>query len=1005
MRYSYKLFSFYDIKFSIHLAYVLLIILAPIIFYLIFNVLTALAIFQFLILITLSVLIHELGHAYIARKYRVYLKEIILLPLGGISIRKAMPENTFDELRIAIMDIGIYLAIVVVMLPFVFYIYGFENILHTRIFDFSPFVKFFQINIALLIFNIIPLYPLDGGRILRSYLTHKYNYQLATKIATYITYIVGIVIILLGLVFNALVIILGLFLYVGAQGKRKYDKTVATLSLEDVESGQLKLEHEKYLAEQQRLLQRTKEIQQKAGSVLEKSRLNILTKIGLKFRDTFELKITKGRLNRIRERVILLLPFILHIIGIINLWLRTKPVRKSIIFLLLGSIFLSLVWIVPPFYMTILGIGFIICFSIETFIIYYHTRSKRLVYLTLLGIVAWILYIILDIFEPLISFNYWDYLFYEAIRGCLVPITGILYFAAIINSNSFFKSARTSMPFPVFIITSALYIIGTVVLFYEIHLLSAFETNLDVIRFTLRYDISYLIWFFASAIIFSSLIYLVYIGSISHYGRITTQKATVATVVILFLISFFARDLFIIMLGRFSAEPGELKLRVGLLGSNITVLEDTEFDKLFHLEVTWNNIYRSGPDSPNWRDKDWQINYAEENNINIYLLINPQIPRWFVDLHPDSVMRDQWNDTFYWIDEDPQTPSGNRVWDLSFNDPEVINAKINFTLETLLRYQNRSAVKYISIQNEPTYPVDFNHVRMASYDPVTLNAFQGWVKDYYLNDLLLLKNETGLALDIWSDLTAPRSPSEPLWELWLEFRELTLIDFVKTMTHVVQENTTKPVTVKILGHYLSRYSTIQTGLSERVITAFFEASDIISLDLYPLTPADLINALEFYKKLAHGKSIIVSEFNLALGSNLPGSGSMFYYDLIQLNKYAEAVIIFTADDHYIYGINLYKHTPVHLGLKLYKLHRDDKDVFSIYGELLWENLLSIPNYYQMYIYGCTVWNLPVVPWPVLFLIMLPVPIADERSRRRVNRIIYAIILILLVSFFIWSNLF
>jgi Zn-dependent protease len=1005
MRYSYKLFSFYDIKFSIHLTYILLIILAPLFFYLIFNLLTALAILQLLVLLTSSVLLHELGHAYIARKYRVYLKEIILLPLGGISIRKALPKNTFDELRIALWDIGVYCAIVLVILPFVFYLYGFENILNTRIYDFSPLVKFFQINIALLVFNIIPLYPLDGGRILRSYLTYRYNYQLATKIVTYITYIFGIIIIIFGLIFDAIILILALFLYAGAQGKGKFDKTLKTLSLDELESGQFELEREKYHDKQRLLLKRTKEIQLRAETVLEKSRIGILPKFWLKFRDTFELKITKGRLNQIRDRLISLLPLIYHIIGIVNLWLRTKPFRKSIFFLLLGSIFLSIVWLVPPLYMIILGFGFIICFGFGALVIYFNTPSKKLVYLTILGTIAWVLYIILDLFEPLLSLDYWGYLYYEAVRGCLVPVTGIMYFAAIINSNNFFKAARTSMPLPALIIASALFIIGTVVLFYEIHLLSAFETDLDTIRFTLRYDISYLIWFLASAVIFSSLIYLIYIGSISQYGRITTQKATVATVVILFLISFFTRDFVIIMLGRFSVEPAELDLRVGLHGSNITALEGSEFDRLFHLELTWNSIYRNGPGSPDWRDKDWQMDYAEDNNIDIYLLINPQIPRWFVDLHPDSVMRDQWNNTFFWIDEDPQKSSANRVWDLSFNDPDVINAKINFTLEALQRYHNLSVIKYISIQNEPTYPVDFNHVRMASYDPVTIDAFQTWVEDYYFNNLLLLKNETGLDLISWSELTAPRSSTEPLWELWLEFRELTLIDFVNTMTHSVQEQTTKPVTVKILGHYLARYSTIQTGLSDRVLTAFFEVSDIISLDLYPLTTADLINSLEFYKKLASGKPIIVSEFNLALGTNLPGSGSMFYYNLIQLNNYAEAVIIYTADDHYIYGINLYEHTPVHLGLKLYKLHRADEDVFSIYSELLWENLLSIPNYYGIYLFGCAVWNLPVIPWPILFLIMLPVPIANEKSRRWVNRIIYALIILLLVSFFIWSNLF
>ncbi|MCK5562412.1 MAG: hypothetical protein KAJ51_17560, partial [Thermoplasmata archaeon] len=158
-----------------------------------------------------------------------------------------------------------------------------------------------------------------------------------------------------------------------------------------------------------------------------------------------------------------------------------------------------------------------------------------------------------------------------------------------------------------------------------------------------------------------------------------------------------------------------------------------------------------------------------------------------------------------------------------------------------------------------------------------------------------------------------------------------------------------------MGHYLARYQSIQTGLSERVIKKFFEFSDVVSLDLYPLTVSDLIHTLKFYKDLAGTKPIIISEFNLAIGSNLPGSGSMFYYNLIIINEYADIVIVFTGDNHYIYGINLYDNTPVHLGLKIFKRHRADEDVFSLYDELLWENFKSIYNYYEIYLFGCAVW--------------------------------------------------
>ncbi len=1002
MRYSYALFQFNKIIFSIHILYILLIIITPIATYLIFNPLTSLAILQFLLLLSLSILLHELGHAYVARRYKIYFQEILLLPLGGISIRKSMPENTFDEYHIALTSLGVYLAIVLMMLPLIFYLYGFEAIITTRIYDFSPIIIFFQINIGLLIFNLIPLYPLDAGRILRSYLTHKYDYHFATRIVTWMTYIFGAILIILGLYFGIVLVILILFLYIGTQSKGKFDEAAEVLSVGDKDTrARARL---KYQATRRSVIRRTKQIQSRAELMLGESRIGILAKIFFKLRNYFDIDLTKGKLTWLREMLISILPLILHIKNLIKLWLMTHAVQKSIFFMLIATICLTMIWLLPPIYMIIFGVGFLLSFSFGAFIIYYHTRSRKLLIFTLLGCLSWLIFLTLDLFEPLLELSYWGILYLEGIRGCMIPLTGIMFFAAIVNSNNFFKKSRAHMPFPAFVLISTLYLIGTFVLFYEIYLLSAYETNLDTIRFTLRYDIAYLIWFFASFGIFGSVLYLLYIGSITRYGRVTTVKVTTATVVIILLLSFFTRDLLFMMLGRFSTEPDEINLRVGLHSNNITELDESEFDKFFHLEVKWSGVYKEGPGRADWSKTDWQINYAARNEIDIYFLINPIPPKWFIKEHPDAIMRDQWNATFFWIDEDPSKPSGKRIWDLSFNDPSVVEAKLNFTLEALRRYQNYSVIKYISIQNEPTYPVDFNHISLASYDPITVSEFREWITQLYNNDTQVFMNKTGVKITKWSEINAPRNTTDRLWDQWLRFREDSLIAFVEKLTTGVRNNTDKPVTVKIMGHFLARFQIIQTGLSERVIKQFIKLSDVVSLDIYPLTIADLQSGLDFYKNLAGDKPIILSEFNLVLGSNFPGSGSLFYYNLILINNYADAVIVFTGNDHYIYGINLYSHTPVHLGLKMFKLHRADEDIFSLYDELLLENLRSIPNYYGIFVFACTVWNLPIIPWPILLLVMLPVPIAEKKKRSQVKKIMYGVILGLLILFFIVSNL-
>ena len=840
---------------------------------------------------------------------------------------------------------------------------------------------------------------MDGGRILRSYLARRFEFNKATKIAKWLTYIIAFIIIIFGFIFRLALVVFALFLYAGAHGKGRFDEAVRLFSIDDTEKKERK--REKYQTTHQRLLRKTKNVQQRVEQVLGGSKIGFTTKIIYKFRYYFHVKLTKGRFKPIGEILISFLPLLVRIKDMLKLWLETNQVRKSLIFLSIASVSFSIIWLLPPGLMLLFSTVFLLSFSFSSFIIYYHTRSNRLLVFTVISVLAWLLYMILDLIEPGLHLDYWSYLTLEGVRGCLVPITGILFFASIINNNAFFKRAKASLPISSILIIATLFTLGTLVLFYEIYLLTAYESELSTIKFVLRYDIAYLIWFFASMLISVSLVYLIYLGSIFRIGRVSTVKVITGTVITLFLISFFARDLIIIAIARTDTAPDELELKVGLHGSNITALDFDEFDRL--LEVTWSRIYPDEPNSANWSDIDWQLEYAEKNGIDLYFLINPRPPGWFIENHSDSVMRDQWNRTFFWHDQDPRSEFQQSIWDLSFNDNNVTNAKVNFTIEVVNRYANRSCIKYISIQNEPTYPVDFNNIRLASYDPVTEAAFGTWVKNKYDSDLNELKNSTRLEIQNWSELKAPRQSTDRLWEDWRKFREESLTDFVGELTDAVKQNTEKPVTVKIMGHYLARFETFQTGLSTGAVEYFFNLSDVVSLDLYPLTPADLLSALEFYQDLAGDKPIIISEFNLALGPHLPGSGSLLYYDLVLINKFANAVIIFTSDDHYIYGLNLYEHTPVHLGLKLFRLHRAGGDVFSLYGELLYENLLSIPNYYGIYVYACAVWGLPVIPWPILILLLIPIPIANDETRWKVKKINYALVGLLLFVFFIITN--
>ncbi|UCH89600.1 MAG: hypothetical protein JSV49_02835 [Thermoplasmata archaeon] len=1002
MKYSYSFFRLDNIIIKIHIVYILIFILVPFIFYFIFNLITALAILNFLILLSFSVVIHELGHAYYAQRYKVYIHEIILLPFSGISVRSGMPKDELDEFRIASIGPLVSFSIVLCMAPFIYFFYGFEYLLRLNILEFSPILKFFKINLVLTIFNLIPIYPMDGGRMLRAVLSHKLDYQRATIWVTRLTYIIIIALIVMGLVFNLLVILFAFFLYGAAHSKKNFD-----LAAELLGAGETKEKRrvvERYRADRRALIDLSEDLSIKAEQILTSTSLvNKPAKILFRFWELYEQKLLIGRSKWFRNFIISILTLFIRVKDIGRFWLRTHPVKKSVVLMLFASLWLTLEWLLPQQFLMPFGLLFILFFAAGAFIIYYHTRSKQLFWFTVIACSSWSLYMVIDMIEPLLDLSYRGYLYLEAFRGCMVPLTGILFFAVLINSNRFFKQANTHMPLPNFLIISTLFALGTGVLFYECYLISAFESDLDTVRFVLRYDIAYLIWFIASALMLVSLVYLIYLGGRSRYGPITTKKLVTGTLLAIILISFFSRDLILIAMARYSTPPEDVDLTVGLNVGNITKLDTDYFDKAIHMEVTWKEVYELGPDQSYWTDIDWQLDYAMRNNFEVYFQVHPLPPNWFIEQNEEAVMRDQWGNKFLWLDEDPRSNT-SRIWDLSFNDPKVLEAKLNFTREAVQRYQNLSCIKFIGIQNEPTYPVDFNNLRIASYDNLTVEAYRTWIANQYDQDLTEFELRTGIILNDWGELEAPRKSTHKLWQSWMTFRKESLIWLVENLTGAVKQHTAKPVTVKVMAHFLARYSTVQSGLTADVVERFFQLSDVISLDLYPLTNADLQNSLEFYQKLAGGKRIIVPEFNMALGTNLPGSGAWLYYNLIVLNRYVDYVFIFTGGGHYLYSINNYDHTPVHLGLKLFRLHREDGNVFSLYDELIWENILSIPNYYEVYVLSCAVYNIPVIPWPVLLMVMLPLPIADENKLKRAAKIKYITIIILLIVFSIAVNL-
>ena len=176
-------------------------------------------------LVFLIVLLHELGHSIAAQYYQVPVRQIILLPIGGVAQLEEIPEEPHKELVIAVAGplvnvlLGILLFLIAPLLGLTLSPRGLlslGNILGELSFS-SIFIYVFTTNLFIGLFNLIPAYPMDGGRILRALLATRLSYTMATSVAVVIGQILSWGFGLWGFLNgNFFLIILAFFIYTGA---------------------------------------------------------------------------------------------------------------------------------------------------------------------------------------------------------------------------------------------------------------------------------------------------------------------------------------------------------------------------------------------------------------------------------------------------------------------------------------------------------------------------------------------------------------------------------------------------------------------------------------------------------------------------------------------------------------------------------------------------------------------------------------------------------------------
>jgi Zn-dependent protease/predicted transcriptional regulator len=184
--------------------------------------------------------LHELGHSIVAQQLGVQVKSITLLPIGGVAALRTIPENPWHEIAITVAGPMVNAAIACMLIPFTglpshLLLMAMPRDIHGLLLSLA------QANITLFVFNFIPAFPMDGGRLLRAMLALVLPYRQATTIAAMVGQGLAIVMVLVGLTSPHMYwfILIGAFIFLGAEGEERVVRTrsvLRDLNVEDVMS-------------------------------------------------------------------------------------------------------------------------------------------------------------------------------------------------------------------------------------------------------------------------------------------------------------------------------------------------------------------------------------------------------------------------------------------------------------------------------------------------------------------------------------------------------------------------------------------------------------------------------------------------------------------------------------------------------------------------------------------------------------------------------------------------
>lgn len=216
-RWSWKVAEVSGIAVSVHATFLLLVVWFAVAYWFevgnLARVASGVALF---LLLFGCVLLHELGHALIAQRFGFITRDITLLPIGGVARLERMPDDPKQSLWITLAGPAVNIAIAAALFVALRLTGTWQPVTSISLTRGPFFERLMLVNVSLVVFNMLPAFPMDGGRALRALLATRLDDRRATRIAARLGQGMAVIFAIVGWFANPLLILIALFVWTGA---------------------------------------------------------------------------------------------------------------------------------------------------------------------------------------------------------------------------------------------------------------------------------------------------------------------------------------------------------------------------------------------------------------------------------------------------------------------------------------------------------------------------------------------------------------------------------------------------------------------------------------------------------------------------------------------------------------------------------------------------------------------------------------------------------------------